>query len=153
MDRLHQFYDVRHEALSKTRFIQSVSEATLLSYAQSAAQPITFRIIMFTRNRLASFKRACESVRNALPIESRVVVDIRVDYDADMSEQERRQYKNDLDLVVRDQGSASDINVHWSSTTVGLRAAILSSWSPASNDEYVIFIVSASHLVPAIRSV
>lgn len=144
LDRLDEFYDIRHESLSRTRLIQSVPSTKLELIAARNPPRFAFRIIMFTKNRLHSFKRCWESVRTAFPIEgSDVFVDVHVDHDPKMSNFERNEYDAYLELLKRDPGPARSVNVLKSTKELGLRASILSSWTPASNHEFAIFLVRA----------
>lgn len=142
LDRLDEFYDIRHEALSRTRLIQSIPAPKLELLAARNPPRFAVRIIMFTKNRLRSFQRCWESVRTAFPIEGTdVYVDVHLDHDPAMSKFERDEYDAYLELLKRDPGPAQSVTVFKSTKEMGLRASILSSWTPRDNHEYAIFLV------------
>lgn len=141
LDRIDDFYDVRHEALSRTRLIQSVSPETLADFSVQIPPMLTFRIILFTKNRLKSFARCWESVRAALPIESEVIVDVRVDLDPDMSRRDEVSYSDYLEAMELEPGPADEVHITRADRPLGLRESILSSWQPTANHEFAIFLV------------
>ncbi|KAL7342863.1 glycosyl transferase family 64 domain-containing protein [Rhodotorula toruloides] len=141
LNRLDEFYDIRHEALSRTRLIQSIPAPKLELLAARNPPRFAVRIIMFTKNRLRSFQRCWESVRTAFPIEGTdVSVDVHLDYDPAMSKFDRDEYDAYLELLKRDPGPAQSVTVFKSTKEMGLRASILSSWTPRDNHEYAIFL-------------
>lgn len=144
LGRINEFYNIHHEALSNTRLIQTTSAALLEDLTAQYRQQLSFRIIMFTKNRLRSFERCWDSVRSALPASSKVTVhvDVRVDFDPSMSNAYRRDYDAYLASIAGDLGPASSIEIMRQGDTLGLRTSILTSWYPASNHEFAIFLVS-----------
>lgn len=142
LDRIAQFYDVRHEALSRTRFIKSFSPNQLSEYSTESPVTPSFRIFLFTKNRLRSFQRCWESVRAAFPIRAPVSVEVRVDMDTHMSLREEDEYLDYFESIQDDLGPAMSLDVVYAKTPLGLRESILSSWGPDTNHEYAIFIVS-----------
>lgn len=143
LDRIDAFYDVRHEALSRTRFMQGVSPDVLYEYStRRGPPPLEFRVIMFTKNRLASFARCWESVRAAFPIKSSVGIEVRFDLDPAMSYKEESRYLDYLEAMQDDLGPAQSLDIIPAQRPLGLRQSILTSWKPTSNHEYAIFLVS-----------
>ena len=143
LDRIAQFYDVRHEALSRTRFIRSVAPDQLSEYSTESPVAPSFRVFLFTKNRLRSFQRCWESVRAAFPIRAPVSIEVRVDVDEHMSLREEDEYLDYFESIQDDLGPAMSLDVVYAKTPLGLRESILSSWDPDTNHEYAIFIVSA----------
>lgn len=149
LDRLDEFYDVRHESLSRTRLIQSIAPAKLEAIAARNPPRATFRIMIFTKNRLHSLQRCWASVRRAFPIEDAdVYVEVHVDFDIYMKRFERDEYGSFLELIKRNPGPARSVTVIKSVHARGLRASILSSWIPEGNHEYAIFLVRESFSGP-----
>ncbi|GAA6019196.1 hypothetical protein JCM8202_000930 [Rhodotorula sphaerocarpa] len=141
LDRIDAFYDVRHEALSRTRFMQGVSPDVLYEYStRRGPPPLEFRVIMFTKNRLASFARCWESVRAAFPIKSSVGIEVRFDLDPAMSYKEESRYLDYLEAMQDDLGPAQSLDIISAQRPLGLRQSILTSWKPTSNHEYAIFL-------------
>ncbi|GAA6057697.1 hypothetical protein NBRC10513_003040 [Rhodotorula toruloides] len=141
LDRIDEFYDVRHESLSRTRFIRSIEPAKLEAIAARNPPRVSFRIIIFTKNRLRSFQRCWASVRKALPIEDADVhVEVHLDFDPFMTRFDRDEYDSFLELIKRNPGPARSVAVIKSVQARGLRASILSSWTPNDNHEFAIFL-------------
>jgi hypothetical protein len=145
LDRLNDFYDVRHEALSKTRLLKSTPQHDLQDLAASFPQPYSFKIILFTKNRLRTFQRCWESVRSAFPLDEdiEVTVEVHVDFDSNMDDNDQLDYDDYLAEMEESIGPASTLQIIRKPVPMGLRASILSSWQPESNHEFAIFLVSS----------
>lgn len=144
LDRLNDFYDVRHEALSNTRLLRSTPQYELRALAATFPQPFSFKIILFTKNRLRTFQRCWESVRSALPLDDDidVNVEVHVDFDPDMDDDDQLDYDEYLAEMEESIGPATTLQIIRKPVPMGLRASILSSWQPDSNHEFAIFLVS-----------
>ncbi|GAA5852127.1 hypothetical protein JCM8547_000166 [Rhodosporidiobolus lusitaniae] len=142
LQRLDEFYDIRHEALKNTRFMQATPPTQLATLAASSSTPYSFRVILFTKNRLSSFQRCWESVTAAYPLPADVPVDVvvYVDYDPLMTDEVRAEYEAYLDQIKQHHGPASSVQIVKQTQPIGLRTSILSSWHPSSNHEYAIFL-------------
>lgn len=136
IDRLDQFYEIRHEALSNNAVILRANLAPLTT-------PPVFRIrvIFFTKNRVGSFQRAWRSYWNARPIASPVVVDVFVDYDNTLDQSNTDRYEKFLKEIAANTTTKMPIRVTKSLETKGLRTTVMESWKPTSNHEFAIFVV------------
>lgn len=141
LDRLARFYDVQHEALSRTRLLQSIPHQELAQYSTYMPATPSFRVFLFTKNRLKSFVRCWESVRTAFPIRAPVSVEIRVDMDPYMSSHDEDEYLDYIESMQDDLGPAVSLDVVFAKHPLGLRESILSSWDPDTNHEFAIFLV------------
>ncbi|GAA5985543.1 hypothetical protein JCM10908_007019 [Rhodotorula pacifica] len=140
VDRLAQFYDPRHEALSRTRLIQHLPTEALSAYTADSSATPSFRVILFTKNRLRSFARCWKSVRTAFPIQAPVYLEVRVDLDESMSMRDEDEYLDYLDAMQDDLGPGISLDVIHAKSPLGLRESIVSSWDPVSNNEFAIFL-------------
>lgn len=144
LERLNEFYDVRHEALSNTRLLRGTPAQELEVLSKDDPPAVSFKIIIFTKNRLEAFQRCWESVRSALPLEDDdidVDVEIHVDLDPFMDEYDQEDYDIYLEDMEESLGPATSLKVVRQRRAMGLRASILSSWHPTSNHEFAIFLV------------
>lgn len=153
LKRLNDFYDLRHEAVSNTRLIQAASERSISKLAEEKPPLPSFKVLMFTKNRLRSFSRCWESVRTALPTVNgvQVHVEVHVDFDPHMSKAGHDEYDLFLAEMATDIGPATTLKIVKQKGNLGLRTSILTSWEPVSNHEFAIFLVSCtdSYLVQA----
>ncbi|KAM0790421.1 hypothetical protein ACM66B_003302 [Microbotryomycetes sp. NB124-2] len=145
LNRLAAFYDVRHPALSRTRLLKSLPATHPVKRADvdgvtTLPDDTKFRIIILTKNRFGSFRRLCDSVRAAKPVQSEVVVNIHIDMDADRTREVDEAYEEYVGAWKRQAGALQAVNVEWHEESLGLRRAVLTSWSPKSQHEFAILL-------------
>lgn len=136
LDRLDEFYEVRHEALSNNAVILRSNIPPL-----TTAPVFRIRLIFFTRNRVGSFQRAWRSYWNARRIKTPVLVDVFVDYDDNMPQASAERYEGFLREIASNTTKETPIRVIRSPETKGLRSMVMESWKPTSNHEFAIFVV------------
>ncbi|GAA98239.1 glycosyltransferase family 64 protein [Mixia osmundae IAM 14324] len=134
VSRLAEFYDPLHEAVSNVPMLQDFNRAELASLSPTA---FSIKIIMFTYNRIDSFKRAWRAVSQSHSIDLPVAIEIHIDYDPEMSQERRAEYAELL----------NSLSLPWANVTLqrvasrlGLKQQVLTSWRPTSNNEYAIMI-------------
>lgn len=142
LSQLQTFYDVEHAALSKNVMLKSLPSDMVVSHSRPS---YSIRIIMFTMNRLESFKRLWNSVQRADTIPVQIDIDIFVDYDDDATAADRRRFEMSLYGFV---GSTPNTTLHLAKKRKGLKQSILEAWKPETNYEYAIMLVSC-RLCPA----
>lgn len=137
LERLDDFYEIRHEALSNKSLIRRASLPPI-----TTPPTFTIRMIFFTRNRVGSFRRAWSSYWSARPVKSPVLVDIFMDCDENLDQINTERYDKYLGEISANSTKEKPIRIFRSPETKGLRRTVMESWNPTSNHEYAIFVVS-----------
>lgn len=129
-------FHLQHGALQNNILLAKFSESDMLALKRSS--PYFLRINVFTFNRPTSFQRLWSSLRAAISLMNckNCVTSIHVyqDYDPQNSTAwfaQRKLLKADLGMP---------FTSHFRSSQQGLRRAMLSSWSPRSDDEFCLFL-------------
>lgn len=97
-------------------------------------------LLLFTHNRIETFKRLWRSVEGAKPVVDgnvRVSLTIVWDFDPDFSDKDRAMYRDFLTGLQSKHGAVKLIE-HKSQQ--GLKKNIVETWQPTSLDEYAIFL-------------
>jgi len=151
--RLQSFYDILHPAVTARPLFAGLDTAALASFRAEHACP-RVRLIVFGKDRLASLRRLLLSLLDAdYTVLPRGSVDLQVEIDQSPLQADVRAY------LSRFRWPHGALSVSYSQVARGLRGSITRAWSPASLNEFAIFLeddieVSRFFLhwaVPAIR--
>ena len=98
-----------------------------------------FQINLFTYQRYNSFFQTLSSACSAFPISSPITFTIFVDFNPDLSDKDRNDFKQRLETF---ECSLGNLTVNYAEEHLGLKEAILTSWNPLNDNEFGLFIVS-----------